>query len=217
MPACENDRESVHPATSCSVSTTKRKGKEITVHLILTEFPALSIADIAKKSNLKLQLGCLLGMNKGARPYDIAVLAFDAANPQSFEDAKGLESALLTDEMPRVFIGTSSEAAGTGVSEAMRQASKHCACMELEPPFIVSLAEDGKSVPSAIEHVISCVHDDDSRSIPHSERKQRAAKRRKALWIGGLVTAGITVVLGLTVTGKRKGGLLGFFKKFLPF
>jgi hypothetical protein len=36
--------------------------------------------------------------------------------------------------------------------------------------------------------------------------RRNTSKRRKLLWLGGLVTAGITVVIGLTIGRKKNAG-----------
>jgi len=234
------------PLTSCSVSkimrpssgsSTTRKFVETMVHVILTEVPALDIYSDDEKKNLRSRLDVLLGQERsGKRPYDVAVLAFDAKNMQSLEFVKELERNVLTDDMPRVFIGTTSESAearpgaSSGECEPIREAYEHCKSMELEPPHFVSLGEEAILDSSVLEHLVSCAQDERQvvvsfRSTPYGERKQRNAKMRRVLWIGGLVTAGITVVLGLTLTGKKKivsareerGGWLRFFQNILPF
>jgi len=227
-----NEHEIEFPTTSCSVSkiilpgsssATTRKSEEKLVHVILTEVPALDMSSDVDKINLGSQLNVLLGRgNSGKRPYDMAILVFDARNRQSLECAKDLESNVLTEEMPRVYVGTTS-----ALETSSNDADEHCKFMDLEPPRIVSLCEEIKLDTSVIEHLLSCARDDGEdvsfRSTPHGERKRRnSANRRKVLWIGGLVTAGITVVLGMSLTGKRrsvseKGGLLRFLRNVLPF
>ena len=130
--------------------------------------------------------------------------------------------------MPRLFVGTTS-GVDTPNKTPIQEAYKHCELMDLEPPLVVSLRDDAQIDSSAIGHLVDCAQDKRQvivsfRSTPHGERKRRAAaRRRKALWIGGLVTAGIAV-LGLTsLTGKKRighserGWLSSFFHKILPF
>ena len=217
-----------HPSTSCSVSKVTRHGhgstkdEETLVHVILTEVPALDLASDIEKENLRDKMAILLGQERtsGKRPYDLCVLAFDTNDIQSWHCAKELEHQILTDEMPRLFVGTTSR--GDSPNKApMREAYEHCKLMELEPPLIVSLGEVTESDSSALEHLVGCAQDElqvvvSFRSTPHGERKRRAAaRRRKALWIGGLVTAGITVVLGLSsLAGKRRTGERGWLSFF---
>ncbi|KAL7535182.1 hypothetical protein ACHAXR_007070 [Thalassiosira sp. AJA248-18] len=230
--------EAGYPETSCSVSrtlrpkssssTTRKGDEEMIVHVILTEVPALDMSSDTEQRNLRNKVAILLGQE---RSYDMAVLAFDANDLQSWQFAKDLEHNVLTEEMPRVFVGTTSEATKSGPEMSntpIREAYEHCKCMDLEPPIIVSLCEETEKDSSVLERLVSCAQDErrvavvSFRSTPHGERKRRyAARRRKVLWIGGLVTAGITVVLGLTsLTGKKKyvperGGWLRFFRKML--
>ena len=157
----------------------------------------------------------------------MAVLVFDATDAQSWQHVKDLEGSVLTEEMPRVFVGTACEEL-SGEHRAVTEAYEHCKSSDLEPPLIVSLDEDAKLDSSVIEHLVGCAQDERQvvvpfRSTPHGERKRRvAARRRKALWVGGVVTAGITVVL-LTWRRKTKsvsaegGGWLGLLRKLLPF
>lgn len=238
----ETDCETDYPATSCLVSTivrptdtstTASKRVETMVHVIVTEVPALDMSNPVEKMNLKDNLAVLLGRDTcGKRPYDMAVLVFDAdaSSTQSLEFVKDLESRVLTEEMPRVLVGTTTKASSSGSdvsgSATIREAYKHCKYMDLEPPLIASLRMDTKLDSSVIEHLVSCTEDERHvvvpfRSTPHGEKRRDAAKRKKVLWIGGLVTAGLTVVLGLTLTGKKKvadgGSWLGFFRNLLPF
>lgn len=228
--------ESEYPTTSCSVSKLIRQGEETTVHLILTEVPAVDMSNDTERMNLRARVDTLLGREKsGKRPYDMAVLAFDATNMQSLEFARQLERSVLTDAMPRVYVGTTTEETGTKSyassdgSQPIGDAFRHCKFMDLEPPIFVSLDAESKLDFSVLEHLICCALDESQavlsfRSTPHGEKKQRVAKRRKILWIGGLVTAGITVVLGLTFRGKKnvvhdteRGGWLRLFQTLLPF
>ena len=214
-----------------------RQGEETTVHLILTEVPAVDMSSDTERMNLRSRVDTLLGREKSGkrRPYDMAVLAFDATNMQSLDFAREIERSVLTDAMPRVYVGTTTEETGkksdasSDGSKPIDEAFRHCRCMDLEPPIFVSLDAESKLDASVLEHLVSCALDESQvvlsfRSTPHGEKRQSVAKRRKILWIGGLVTAGITVVLGLTFRGKKKvvhnterGGWLRLFQTLLPF
>lgn len=224
--------ESGCPTTSSSVSLVKKSNsgslvsKEAMIHIILTELPELDLTSAKEKRSFRKKLGILLGRDKtGKSPYDMTVLTFDSNDIQSWNYAKDLEQSILTDDMPRLFFGTvSSESSSDRV---LHEACKHCEVMDLEPPLTVSVSKDAKIDESALEHLVSCVEDiADSpfRSTPHGGRKRRAAARRKkALWIGLVVTAGMTVVLGFRSLAGRKrilsenGGRLSFLNKILPF
>ncbi|KAL7547794.1 hypothetical protein ACHAWF_011059 [Thalassiosira exigua] len=232
-----------YPSTSCSVSkiirpntssSSRRRGEETIVHVILTEIPELDLSNTTENENLRDKLAILLGQSKsGERPYDMAVLVFDATDGQSLKYAKDIESSVLTEEMPRVLVGTTSEAAKSGTdlssSATIHEAFEHCKCMDIEPPLIASLCEESKLDSSVLQHLISCAQDKRQvvvpfRSTPHGDKRRR---RKRALWLGGLVTAGLTVVLGMKFTGsaRRKpaqsssgiGGWLSFFRRILPF
>ena len=218
-----NEDKSKCPTTSCSVSKIIRQGSSsstMLVQVILTEVPALDMTNKTDKSKLRQQVGALLRQTKGKRPYNLAVLAFDSTSKQSLQDAIQIEREILTDDMPRVFVGTTTDTATKTTEtelEAPRvkpqpicEAYEHCECMELEPPFIVSLGEETKIDSSLLEHLVNCTRNERQvivpfRSTPHGERKKRAARRRKVIWIGGIVS----IVLGLTL--KKKLGFLKFW------
>ncbi|KAL3811580.1 hypothetical protein ACHAXA_006865 [Cyclostephanos tholiformis] len=230
--------ESEYPATSCSVSKiirsssrreTTRQGDETTVHLILTEVPAVDLSSDTERMNLRARMDAILGRGKsGKRPYDMAVLTFDATRMQSLEFAKELERYVLNDTMPRVFVGTTTEEIGME-SNASNEALRHCKCMDLETPIFVPLDSETSLDSIFLEHLVNCALNQRQfdvlfRSTPYGNKKRVVAKRRKILWIGGLVTAGITVVLGFTFGGKKKtlsstsenGGLIRLFQALLP-
>jgi hypothetical protein len=150
----------------------------------------------------------ILGRGRsGERPFDMAVLSFDATSMQSLEFAKELES-VLNDTMPRLFVGTTTEEIGTESYPSI-EALRHCQHMDLEPPIIVSLDSESNLDSIFLEHLVNCAlneHQDNVsfRSTPHGEKKRVVANTIKILWIGGLVTAGISVVLGLTIVGGKK-------------
>eukprot|EP00581_Thalassiosira_minuscula_P006595 CAMPEP_0183703718 /NCGR_PEP_ID=MMETSP0737-20130205/1358_1 /TAXON_ID=385413 /ORGANISM="Thalassiosira miniscula, Strain CCMP1093" /LENGTH=859 /DNA_ID=CAMNT_0025930515 /DNA_START=80 /DNA_END=2659 /DNA_ORIENTATION=- len=232
------DYEKEGSTTSCSAtkvfrptSRDTKKGVETIVHFISTEIPEIDTSIYSDKINLKNQLGILLGQEKfGKRPYDMAVLVFDATNKKSLEFAKDLESTVLTEDMPRMYVCTNTAETTKSVlemksNEQIQEAHDHCKHMDLEPPLLVPLNDEVKLDSSILVHLVSCSQGEHQdfvpfRSTPHGERKRNAAKRKKALWIGGLVTAGITVVLGLALTRKKKvvserGGWFKFFQKML--
>jgi Ras family protein T1 len=204
-----NKSESECTTTSSSVSTLVVKDEQTTVHLILTEVPAIDLSNDSERMNLRSHLVTLLSRTKsGERPYDLVILAFDATSIQSLDYAIDLERYVLTDYMPRVFIGTTIDESAKA-SHPFREAVRHCIYMELGPPILISFDVDTKLYSSVLERFVSCILDVRQvgvsfRSIPHSEKKRRAAKRCKILWIGGIVTAGITFVLGFTIGGNKK-------------
>lgn len=215
------ETSSAHPTTSCSVSkatlpslnsTVGENGVETDIHLILTE---VSDRD-AGKGNQRDRLGLLLS----GRVYGMAVLVFDSADASSWAFVRDMETKLLNEDVPRVFVATTS---GGKIDSDVQSlpAFEHCRDMDLEPPLVLSL-DDIRKDSSALKYLLCCArhqhqNGDEFRSTPHGERKRReAAKRRKLIWFGGLVTASITVVLGLTVAKKRFGSERGgWFKSLL--
>ena len=208
-PSGNKKSESDFITTSSSVSKVVVKDEQTTVHLILTEVPAIDLSSDSERINLRNHLVTLLSRAKsGARPYDLIILAFDVTSIQSLDYAIDLERFVLTDNMPRVFVGTTIDESAKA-SHPFREAVRHCSYMELGPPILVSLDVDTKLDSSVLERFVSCTLDVRQvgvsfRSTPHSEKKRRAAKRCKILWIGGIVTAGITFILGFTIGGGNK-------------
>jgi hypothetical protein len=234
-----DEMESEYPATSSSVSKIIRSSSrcrttgqddETTVHLILTEVPAVDLSRDTERINLRARMDKILGRGRsGKRPYDMAVLSFDATSMQSLEFAKELERSVLFETMPRVFVGTTTEEIGTESYPSI-EALRHCKHTDLEPPIFVSLDSESNSDSIFLEHMVDCALNKRQdnvtfRSTPHGEKKRVVAKRMKILWIGGLVTASISVVLGFTFGGKKekssstqeKGGFVRFFRALLPF
>lgn len=146
-----------------------------------------------------------------AKVYDVVILPFD--DSESFDVATQVEHGVLTDEVPRIF---------TSIGESHETAEEHCIRMDLEPPLIISTSSEGAD-ELAILHLIKCVRNEREpvplRLTPHGERKKRA--KRKVIFLGGLVTAGI-VVLGLSALNRRGSGqggksVLGILRRILPF
>ena len=146
-----------------------------------------------------------------SKVYDVVVLPFDDA--ESFDIAKKVEYGVLTDDIPRIFVS---------LGESHETAEEHCKRMDLEPPLIISTSS-GKVDEFAILHLAKCLRSEHEpvslRLTPHGERKRRA--RRKMVFLGGLVTAGI-VVLGFSALNRRGSGqggkgVLGILRRILPF
>jgi hypothetical protein len=135
----------------------------------------------------------------------------------------------LLPETPRVFVATKDDLVGpTGVDQpssvALEAAVAHCLRFDLEPPLVTSAA-NGELSPGGTKrnHVLRHVAlgalrnesgVDKVRAIPHEQQKRRdASRRRNLLWLGGIVSAGVVIAVGvgllLNTSGKKGGGHKG--------
>jgi GTPase SAR1 family protein len=199
-------------------------GEEFAVHLLFTEVPEADPKDADKqKEELKGIIGTS-AMSKN-RSFDLVLFAFDSTKEESLSYAKEMETALLTDDIPRAFVATKEDLPHPTVLKA---ALGHCKELDLEPPLLTSATESmlgdvHESATKARTHVLECLAKccleesglDQLRSRPHAEKKRKeAAKRRKMLWLGGLVSVSVAVAVGVGVLwrgvgkGERRGGWL---------
>lgn len=196
-----------------SAKVDEREGEEFVVHLVFTDVPE---AAAARQEEYYRELSELFGSTTSPkdRVCDLAMLVFDCTNGASFEAAKELESHLLTKETPRVFVATksdlvaASDTCGARSSTVLEQATLHCKEFDLEPPLLTSATESslgagGSERNRALDHFARCAISDEPgvehlKSRPHEERKrQEAARRRKIMWIGGIVSVGVVVAVGV--------------------
>ncbi|EED91727.1 ras-related protein, partial [Thalassiosira pseudonana CCMP1335] len=142
------ETSSAHPTTSCSVSkaTLPSLNSTTDIHLILTE---VSDRD-AGKGNQRDRLGLLLS----GRVYDMAVLVFDSADASSWAFVRDMETKLLNEDVPRVFVATTS---GGKIDSDVQSlpAFEHCRDMDLEPPLVLSLDDISKD-SSALKYLLCC-------------------------------------------------------------
>ena len=79
-------------------------GQEFAVHLVFTEVPEAEPRKLASKwQSSSTIVGSASSKN---RFCDLVVFAFDSTNEESLAYAKDMEAALLTDDVPRVFVAT---------------------------------------------------------------------------------------------------------------
>lgn len=210
-----------HPETSCSVArvmlpTNRNKSvhdeRETAVHLIVTEIPSAS-----EEKSLKNKFSALLDRQNaaGERVYDVSVLVFDTGDENSWEYAKGIESTVLNDNMPRIFVGTR-RTQSDSISVCEHQ--NHCRIMDLEEPITLSLDETIET-SSLLLHLVRCTQDESFRSIPHGERNRRlAAFKKKCMWFTSVVSVGLVVVFVFKETKKaERGSWRHYFHRLLPF
>ena len=67
--------------------------------------------------------------------------------------------------------------------------------------------------------VARCALNDKARSTPYADKKRRdAAKRRRVLWLGGILSVSAAVVIGVSALlgsrneGKKERSVVGLFK-----
>ena len=215
-------RSTTFPVTSTTFVKLKRKsvsspskaegdGEEFVVHLVFTEVPEAAAASQEEHYRELTELFGSVASPKD-RICDLAMLVFDTTNASTFSYVKELESTLLTKETPRVFVGTKAdllrapepEDGDVHPSTVMDAASIHCRESELEAPMLTSaeVSSLGQERGKALDHFARCALSepgvDRLRSKPHEEQKRReAARRRKMLWLGGIVSVGVVVVVGV--------------------
>ena len=163
------------------------------------------------------------------RLCDLVMLVFDTADESSLSFVRKIEAGMLDDDLPRVFVGIDAESEDSNNDDdsvqpttVMDTAVIHCRELDLEPPITTSKealynsSEAGMAERmKALDHLSRCarLHEagvDQLRSLPHEEQKRRdAARRRKLMWFGGLVSVSVVVAasvgLWLGATGNSKG------------
>lgn len=217
-------------STSSGNGNGKPEEEEFVVHFVFTDVP--EAAAVKQEEHLR-DLSELFGTTPSSRDRlcDLAMLVFDCSDGSSFEAAKELETTLLTKETPRVYVGTKSDLLSDAEKIVMGQAEKHCSELDIEPPIITSALEDGLGAggdqrASALEHLARCILTDEPgierlKSRPHEEQKRRdAARRRKMMWLGGIVSVGVVVAVGVGLLWggpskkDQKGSAFGWLRTF---
>lgn len=206
-------------------------GNEFVVHLVFSDVP--ETAATRQKEHYK-QLSELFGATTTAteRVCDLAMMVYDSRDASSFAVVRDLESKLLDKETPRVFVATKgdlislpdTDASISSPESAHSRASAHCQEFDLEQPLLTSALEMSLEVGSddrtnALIHLVRCSLTNDAdieplKSKPHEAEKRREAnRRRKMMWIGGIVSVGVVVVVGvgLLLSGSTKKDKKGSF------
>ena len=184
------------PETSTAHNIVRRRAKEnveeggIVVHYIFTEVPC--DAD-------RNQLATLL---KQSRPC-LALFCLDSES--SLIDAMDIETELLDDDVACVFVIVSKgDNTGGEDIDFVARATAHCHDLELEAPVKINTFEATlRDRDSILIHLARCGLDVKTgfgrlNSRPYSEQKKRdAMRRRKLIWLGGLISVGVAVVVGV--------------------
>lgn len=195
--------------------------------------------DIDKNSEHRRDLAEHLGEPSNRR-CDLVVLAFDTSDEKSLSYVRNIETTMLEDDLPRVFVGIradsdeNKEDGNTQSTSVVEDATMHCRELDLEPPIVTSseamLPDAGEAGVrerrKTLEYFARCarlseVGVDELRSKPHEEMKrQEAARRKKLLWFGGLVSVSVVVAAGvglfLRTSGKgERRARMGWITNFL--
>lgn len=214
-----------HPETSTTFVKLKKRvpsrsskqviedggGEEIVVHLVFTDVPETAAA--SQEEHYR-ELSELFGSTTSPkdRVCDLAMLVFDSTERSSWIYSKELESTLLTNETPRVFVAAKvdgehqdQEAAELRRPGVLDEAEEHCRELDLEAPLRTSATrtavEDGER-SRILDLLARCALNepgiDRLNTRPHEEQKRReAARRRKMMWLGGIVSVGVVVAVGM--------------------
>lgn len=194
---CDMDPKETEPTTRPETSTThktfKRKktekeeaNEEIMVHYIFTEVPRDTV-----------QFAPLLT----AKTRPLVLFCFDSE--KSLFDAIEMEKDLLEEETARVFL------LPKGTASFIEEAVAHCKVLDLEAPLVINTFDDSCR-DDILDHLARCGLNYGSgglKSKPHAEQKKReATRRRKMIWLGGLVSVSVAVAVGVGVLwgSKRK-------------
>ena len=191
---------------SIQVSGNKSSNKvaedDVLVHIILTEVPETSVTSIS---------------NDTITDCELAVMTFNYKDEDSYKYIKELESARLTEDTPRVYIGIvshlCSETEGKKsehdfekgderknvdfikTSEStliFEQAREHCKQLDLEAPILASSIDCNPTVGrKTLEHLaLSALGV--LRSRPFAARKrQEALWRKRMIWFGSFSAIGL--------------------------
>ena len=198
---------------------------EVLTYITFTEVPEAEAENQARRQwELKSILsggGC-----------DLVMLVFDTTNSASLAYAKHLESSLLSEDMPRLYVGTKidqvsrfDEESGAVIDEAAAQ----CTALDLEPPLLTSASTESPTIKShTLQHIVRCFLEtpgvEHLRSKPHEEEKRKEAARRrnrKFVWLGVGVGVAVAVVgyLLTTASSAKPSGRrdrLGWLKSWFP-
>jgi len=232
-------RDTARPETSTTFIKMKRKplgkadedGEEFVAHLVFTDVPESAAA--SQEQHYR-ELSELFGSAASPkdRVCDLAMLVFDSTKASSLAYAKELEASLLTKETPRVFVGTKAdliqppepEDGDVHPATVVDSATIHCRESELELPLLTSAQSPDAFAGrvETLEHLAKCALSEPGvqrlRSRPHEEQERReASRRRKMIWLGGIVSVGVVVAVGVGLLWRgssrpkdRSSGRSGF-------
>ena len=189
-PTMRPETSTAHKIVRRRPKDNKEEKEDIVVHYIFTEVPC----DADRK-----QLANLLKHNRPS----LAVFCFDSE--KSLLDAMEIETELLDDDVARVFVVVAKgDKTGSADIEVVARATAHCHDLDLEAPITINTFDATPFDRDAIlTHLARCGLDvktglESLKSRPHAEQKKREAmRRRKMIWLGGLVSVSVAVAVGV--------------------
>jgi GTPase SAR1 family protein/Ca2+-binding EF-hand superfamily protein len=154
------------------------KGDEfetIVIHFVITDVPEANAESQVRRQR---QLASII--SRGG--CDLVALAFDSTNSASLAYAKHLETSLLNDDFPRVYIGTKSDQSDrkgdTDTEEddeyhpatVVEEAAIHCRELDLEPPLVTSAARTSVSDTTTSRAARDCDEEARAKALGHLAR-----------------------------------------------
>jgi mitochondrial Rho GTPase 1 len=196
---CGANGDEISPTTQPETSWTHiqlprrledQEGEVLVVHLIFTDIPECALPPDGRS------LPDVMGSTTCKEPFcDLSMLVFDCSDAQSWVAAKEMEARHLTNDIPRLFVATKEDRVAVSGASVLEEARQYCQASDLELPLVIAVPSLNRT--SVLDHVARCAIEDEPgidplKSKPH-EAEQRAARRRKRLWLGGIVV----VVVGV--------------------
>lgn len=202
-----------------NVVDVESKKKDHISYFIFTEIPGIDQDENNQRDHATLKLNNhILGKNgTNLSTCDLVLFVFDPSDIGSFNYVQEVENAVLSDDIPRVFIAcANNEKLDTtfGNDIALEMSFHHCKKMNLEPPIIISSKDDNVWKRSSILQFFCCCNEKDSiKVIP---RRKETQKRRVIKWLGGLLTASIVISIFFDRPKRtRKDTGTSWLKQFL--
>ena len=220
------------------------KNKRIITELILTEIPAFNpendieskLSSFINDKTNKLTQGFDLVVflfdcnDKSSLSYatDIEKRLLTDEVPRVFFGSK-YDQKEVDNDSSKSKHNESKKDGDKSLSTVMEICNQHCKDLDLERPLYVSFSRNAISNGSLkstntrlkiLEYMARCAlpsYDPNRlRSRPHAEQKRREAeKRRKILWFGGLMSAGVAIIIGVGIFFRQKeerNGKMDWFK-----
>jgi len=151
--------------------------------------------------------------------FDLVLLAYNSSSLVSWETVRDVEERYLTDDCPRLFLAVHRVHEPDDNDAIQQLVMDHCVSTDLEPPLSISIRDDDdggddKDIENPtttprllLEHLAKCAWGD-LKARPHEEKRRKdAALRKKILWLGGLVSVSVAVVVGVKyLLGWKRDG-----------
>jgi len=218
----EGEEENPTPETWCThiVFPKVDEDDELVIHYIITQVPEASSRD--------QELASLIMDTKKNRP--LVVFLFDCREESSLHYVMRVEKEMLDDGIPRVFVANNNnnntkegeeakmdDRETTAAKETtLLTAQEHCHDLDIETPFIMKTNSKESDRMGLLKHFAGCMEEKDGmvenqkkydyvKSMPHAEQKKReAARRRKMIWFGSIVSVSVAVAVGVGVLWSRR-------------